>query len=438
MDISKLNEVERKEQIKKTNQRAIISLAPVIIAYIVFVLIRTSGGTIASGLVDELGWSASQVAMFTAVFSYVYSFANLPGGVLVDLLGAKKLIASSYIFMAVGLLILSLSNNYGLMLLARGLMGFGGAVVFTSLSKLIANWTKSTAYASVNSKVMAASKIGTLYAAAPLAMMIQSMGRRNAVLSIAMVVVVITIAIIVLTKESPAECGLYTIDELEGREKPIGKKAGNPFKGIGKVIIQPQVWMLLIGSVSMNGAINTFITNFGMTMLTKGAGFEAIGASGIITVNTFAGIASGLLLGSMLKIKGANNKNMTLLSFAMFIIAEAMVSFGFANLNATTWSIVFGLIGVASSIEVTTIYAILKNQVTVKYFGTTVGLCNFAAWLLGTSICTTVWGKIIDETFSVASFMNAARFQLVISIVGCICIIIAKDKVLPAFQDKED
>lgn len=67
-----------------------ISLAPVIIAYIVFVLIRTSGGTIASDLVEELGWDATQVAMFTSMFSYVYSFANIPGGILVDNIGGKK------------------------------------------------------------------------------------------------------------------------------------------------------------------------------------------------------------------------------------------------------------------------------------------------------------------------------------------------------------
>lgn len=437
MDLNTMSEEQRKQEIKTVNKKAALSLGPVILAYIVFVLIRTSGGTIAAELVNELGWTAAQVAMFTSMFSYVYSFANLPGGILVDNIGGKKTIAYSYIIMAVGLLIQSLTNNYGLMVLSRGLMGLGGAFVFVSLSRLIANWTKSSAYAGVNSKVMAASKIGTFYAATPLALMIKSMGRKNALLSIAFVVVAISAAIIMLTKESPAAVNLHTVDELEGREKPAVKKAENPFKGIGKIVIQPQVWLVLIASISFNGAINTFITNFGKTMLMKGAGYESVAASNIILINTVAGIISGILLGTFLKIKGVTNKVATYITFGLFIGAAGMVAFAFSSLGTLGWSIVFAMIGFGSSIEVTTIYAVLKDQVTVKNFGTAVGLCNFAAWLLGTSVCTTIWGQIIDEAFSVASFMNAARFQMCISVVGLICFIIAKDKVLPAFDENK-
>jgi sugar phosphate permease len=435
IDVNALSETERKEQIKKTNLRAAVSLAPVILAYIVFVLIRTSGGTVGKDLVDELGWAPAQLAMFTSVFSYVYSFANLPAGMLVDSVGGKKLIASAYVIMAVGLLLQSLTSNYGLLILSRGLMGFGGSVVFVALSRLIANWTKSSAYADVNAKVMAASKVGTFYAATPLAAMIASMGRKNALLSIAVVVVLITVAIFIFTREDPASVGLLTVDELEGREKPQVRKAQNPFKGIGKILMQPMVWLVLIGSISMNGAINTFITNFGRTMLAKGAGFEGVVPTNIITVNTVAGIISGLLLGQIMKIKGTNNKNMTLFSFALFITAEVMAAFFFKKLGVTGWSIAYALIGFGSSIEVTTIYAILKDQVTKKNFGTVVGVCNFFAWLLGTSICTSIWGKIIDVNYSAESFMNASRFQLAVSVVGCICILLAKDKLLPAFEE---
>ena len=435
INVADLSEAEKKEQIAKTRKAAAISLAPVILAYVVFVLIRTSGGTIGKDLVDELGWAPTQLALFTSVFSYVYSFANLPAGLLVNSIGGKKLIASAYVIMAVGLLLQSLTSSYPLLILSRGLMGFGGSVVFVALSRLIANWTKSSAYADVNAKVMAASKVGTFYAATPLALMIANMGRKNALLSIAAVVIAITVAIFLFTRESPAEKGLLTVDELEGREKPQVRKAQNPFKGIGKIIVQPQVWLVLLGSISMNGAINTFITNYGRTMLAKGAGFEGTIPTNIITVNTVAGIISGLLLGQIMKIKGTNNKNMTLFSFALFIIGEAMAAFMFPKLGITGWSIVFALIGFGSSIEVTTIYAMLKDQVTKKNFGTVVGLTNFAAWLLGTSICTTIWGKIIDVEYSAGSFMKAARFQLCVSIVGCICVLLAKDKLLPAFEE---
>ena len=435
MDINSLTDLQKKEEIKKTRTKAAISLCAPILAYIVFVFIRTSGGVIASQCVEELGWQPAQVAMFTSVFSYVYSFANLPGGMLVDRFGGKNLIASSYSIMAVGLAILAFSDSYPLMILARGLMGFGGAVVFSALSRLIANWTKSDQYASVNSKVMAASKIGTFFAATPLVLMLRSIGRRQSMIDFAVVVVAITIAIFLFTKEDPAACGLFTVDELEGRAHPEPKKAENPFKGIGQIIVQPQVWLVLIGSISFNGAINTFITNWGKTMLSQGAGFESVEATGIINVNTIAGIISGLLLGAMMRIKGATPKVMTILSFVLFLTGMGMVAFAMPSLGKLGWSIVFAVIGFGSSIEVTTIYAMLKDQVTLKHFGKVVGLCNFAAWLLGTSVCTTVWGKIVDAQYSIPSFMNAARFQFCFSVVGLICCILAKTETLPAFRE---
>ena len=41
--------------------------------------------------------------------------------------------------MAVGLLLQSFISSYGLLIFSRALMGLGGAFVFVSLSRLIAN-----------------------------------------------------------------------------------------------------------------------------------------------------------------------------------------------------------------------------------------------------------------------------------------------------------
>ena len=430
-----LTDAQRKQQIKAVQKKSIIVLTPGIIAYIVFVLVRTSGGTIASQLVRELGWTAAQVAMFTSMFSYVYSFANLPGGIITDILGARKTMSASYILIAVGCVIMGISNSYGLMLLARALMGLGGAVVYSGLSKVSVAWVRNRNYPGYNAKVMAISKIGTLYAATPLALMISTMGRKNALMIIAGVAVAITAAIIILMKDSPEECGMKSVDELEGNTAPTSKKAQNPLKGVGKLLLQPQVWFVVIASVSFNAAINTVVTNFGKTMLEQAGGMESVAAANIILINTFAGIVSGILLGSFLKLKFATNKIATYISFAMFGAALIMLGFFFPSLGTAGFSAVYLLIGFAASFEVSAIFAILRNMVTNKNYGTGVGLINFAAWLVGTSVCTTIWGFIVDEAYSIASFQNAVRFQLVYLLIGFVCFLFVKDKTLPAFEE---
>ncbi len=431
------NQLSVKDQVRAVQKKSIFVLAPGILAYIVFVLIRTSGGTIGAQLVDELGWKPAQVAMYTAVFSYVYAFANLPGGIITDTLGAKKTMGCSYILMAVGSVIMGVTNSYGLMLLARALMGLGGAVVFSGLSKLSVAWVRNRNYPGYNAKVMAASRIGTLLAATPLALMIKTTGRRTAMSVIAAVVLLITVAIFLLMKDSPADCGMKSIDELEGNAVPEKKKAGNPLKGVGKLLTQPQVWLLVLASVSFNGAINTIITNLGKTMLQKAGGLDTIVSGNVIMVNTIAGIISGILLGWFLKQKFATNKMAVYISFACFGIPMTIMAFALPALNATAFSVLYFFIGLGSSFEVSAIWGIMRNMVTNKNFGTGVGLVNFAAWLIGTSVCTTVWGQIIDEAYSVSSFQNALKFQLAYLIVGLVCFIFVKDKVLPAFDESK-
>jgi sugar phosphate permease len=427
---------ETKEEVKKVQRRGLWVLTPAVISYIVFVLVRTAGGTLASGLIDELGIQPEQVAMFTAIFTYVYAFANLPAGIITDILGARYTMSISYTLIAVGCLILGLSDNFNMLLLGRALMGLGGSAVYAGLCKTAVGWVRAKNYAGFTGRAMAFAKIGTLLAATPLVVAVKTVGRKSSMLAIGLAVVAITIALFLLIRDNPESVGMVSIDELEGNQKKTVAKAQNPLKGVGKLLIQPQVWLVVITIVGFNSAINTVVTNWGQTMLKQGAGLEATVASNIIMLCTFSGIAAGFLLALILK--KLSLKQVVAIAFGMFAVALALLAFFFTKLGVVGFSIVYFLIGFASSLEVSSLFAIGRNMVTSKNNGTVVGLMNFIAWLFGASVATTIWGKIIDASYSAGSFQKAILFQLALLAVGFVCFLFIKDKTIPALSDENE
>jgi MFS family permease len=171
-------------------------------------------------------------------------------------------------------------------------------------------------------------------------------------------------------------------------------------------------------------------------MLKQGAGLEATVASNIIMLCTFSGIAAGFLLALILK--KLSLKQVVAIAFGMFAVALALLAFFFTKLGVVGFSIVYFLIGFASSLEVSSLFAIGRNMVTSKNNGTVVGLMNFIAWLFGASVATTIWGKIIDASYSAGSFQKAILFQLALLAVGFVCFLFIKDKTIPALSDENE
>lgn len=423
-----------KNQVKQVQKRGWLVLTPAVLAYIVFVLVRTAGGTLASGLIDELGITPAQVAMFTSIFTYVYAFANLPAGVVTDILGARWMMSVSYLLIAVGCLILALTDSFNMLLVGRALMGLGGSAVYTGLCKTAVGWKRGRDYAGFTGQAMALSKIGTLLAATPLVLAVKAIGRKDSMLYITIAVIAITVALFFLIRDNPESVGMKSIDELEGNEKRI-VKAQSPLKGVGKLLVQPQVWLAVLSIVSFNAAINTVVTNWGQTMLKQGAGLAPAVAANVIMINTICGIISGFLLALLLK--KLKLKQVVAIAFAFFAIALAMLSFFFTKLGVAGFSVAYALIGLGASLETSSLFAIARNMVTTKNNGTVVGLMNFIAWLFGASVMTTIWGRIIDASYSAASFQKALLVQLIVLAIGFVCFLFVKDKTIPALSDEQ-
>lgn len=431
------NEVtqDKESLIKKVQRKKTPIFWTGLIAYMIVQLVKSAGGMILPSLITDYALTAAQSALFVATLNYVYSFAALPVGILTDTIGAKLTAGISYLFIALGSIIFAFSDNFTMLLIARGLTGLGIAAVYPAYSKILVAWERSKDYPAINGRIMGLAKFGTLLAATPLALMITGIGRRNSMLIIACATALITIGIFIFFVNKPSDVGLKTIDELEGNPTPVGKKSASPFAGMGKLFIQPQVWLLVITTIGINSALNTIIANWGATMMTKAMGFSIVNAGNIISIQTICAILGAFLVGHLIKAKGL--KFTINVTFVMFGVPMIIMALFLPKLNFIIMAIFFALFGLAGTAAISSLFSISRNIVTNKLYGTMIGLINFVCWLFGAGIATQIWAVFIDESYSAAGFQKAIWFQFALLAICFVCFIFVKDKTIDAFKEEQ-
>ncbi|MGW1835627.1 MFS transporter [Streptomyces sp. NPDC002067] len=108
--------------------------------YFVAVTYRTSLGVAGLDAADRFHINASALSTFSILQLLVYAGMQIPVGLLVDRLGAKKVLALGVVLYTVGQFGFALSGSYAMALGSRALLGCGDAMTFISVLRLGSRW----------------------------------------------------------------------------------------------------------------------------------------------------------------------------------------------------------------------------------------------------------------------------------------------------------
>jgi len=164
---------------------------------------RVSNSVIAPDLVRdlhldarELGWAGS--AFFLALFA-----VQLPVGLWFDRFGARRTVSTVSLLAVVGAVWISFAANAADLIAARIVMGLGCAASFMSVVFLCARWFEPARLATALSWVFAASNLGTLAGATPLAWVAATVGWRNGFLGLAAVTLAVVALFYLVVRDRP-------------------------------------------------------------------------------------------------------------------------------------------------------------------------------------------------------------------------------------------
>ncbi|HEY3468497.1 MAG TPA: MFS transporter [Amycolatopsis sp.] len=259
--------------------------------YLLAVFHRTSFGVAGLQAAERFGVGAAALGTFTVLQVGVYAAMQIPTGVLVDRYGPRRVLTVAVLVLGAGQLLLGLAHSYGLGLLARGVLGFGDALTFVSVLRLVAAHFPGRQYALLTSFTAAVGYIGNLAATVPLSLLLDAAGWTPTFLAVGAVTVLYTLVVALRVRDVPAGEQPPVRDAVRPRQlaHQVAEAWRTPGTRLG-------FWV----HFSTMFAPNALTLLWGVPWLVQGQGQSKATASALLTVFVFGSMAGGPLLGGLI------------------------------------------------------------------------------------------------------------------------------------------
>jgi MFS family permease len=146
------------------------------LGYILAVLQRTSLGVAGLDAAERFSISPAALSAFVFLQVAVYIAVQLPGGLLVDRWGPRRVLVVAGAFLAAGQLLLAVAPALGVVVLARALVGAGDGVVLVAVLALVPRWFPAGRVPLVTQLTAILSQTGQVLSAVPFVALLSAFG----------------------------------------------------------------------------------------------------------------------------------------------------------------------------------------------------------------------------------------------------------------------
>jgi MFS family permease len=194
---------------------------------------RVVPGVMAQDLMQSFGVTGTIVGLLSATYFYAYAALMLPGGVLIDAFGVRRVVAIGGAIMGAGALAMGSAPAVGPLFAGRFLVGLGATVTFVGTLKIAATWFPPGQFGTLSAVTATVGILGALVATAPLAALVDVAGWRGALWAVG-----------TITLAAAAACGLFVRDRPSNIADPVlpAPTVGRVVTGMGRVLRNPHTW----------------------------------------------------------------------------------------------------------------------------------------------------------------------------------------------------
>ena len=153
--------------------------------FLIAFLHRGAVGTVAKDLMGAFGGGAAMIGALSAMYFYPYAAAMIPGGMLVDAFGVRRVVALGGVVMAAGSLSMAAAPTAGVLFGGRFLVGLGATVTFVGCVKIAAAWFPAERFGTLSALTATVGILGSLVSTTPLALLAALAGWRGAFVVVA-------------------------------------------------------------------------------------------------------------------------------------------------------------------------------------------------------------------------------------------------------------
>ncbi len=375
--------------------------------YLAAFYIRVSPAVMTSELMRDLRISAGDLGYLSAFYYYAYVLMQFPTGVLVDTLGARKLLVLGSISAAAGTLLFALSNSFAVACAARAVMGAATAIGWVVTLKLATQWFPARQFAMLSGMGLLIGNIGALFAQVPLRMLVESFGWRTVAIASAAFIVTICLLAWGFVRDDPSEVGFLSF-------APAAVKGGKTSSGVSVGHIVRQIfsyrntWLIFIAQGGFVGAILSFTGLWGPPFLKVRFGVKPTTAAAICSVMIVCWAAASPICGHLSDRFGKRKP--------IYVAGAFLASFGWGimfyapGLPLAAFIVVAALTSFSAGAVILG-FAFAKESVPIRFMGTISGTVN-AGNMIGPMLLQPGIGRILDSQWS-GQAVNGARIYSV-------------------------
>ena len=398
-------------------RHAWLVLSAAVAVYILAVFHRTSLGVAGLIAAERFHISSAQLATFTMVQLLVYAAMQIPVGVMLDRVGAKKLLVTGVVLMTGGQFAFAFATTFGAGVAARVFVGMGDAMIFISLIQVVALWFPPARTAMVTQMTGVVGQIGAVAATAPLSAALHSVGWTRSFAGAASVGIVLGIVLIVVVRDSPYQN--HHRDELKMRA--VGR-------ALKLAWAEPGTRLGLWSHFTVQFGATVFALLWGFPFLVSGQGLTPAAASGLLIVMTVTAIVTSPLVGAFVT-RWPYSRSTLVLWIVVAIMAVWAVVLLWPG-RAPLWLLVVLVVVLAVGGPGSMVgFDLARTFNPPTRLGSASGIVNVGGFVASLSTVALI-GIVLDlvspggpATYTVDSFRVAMSVQYIVWVIGLIQIL---------------
>lgn len=385
-------------------------------AYCLVFLQRLSPAVLAPAMTSEFQAGGTLVGLLASSYFYTYALMQLPGGVMSDRLGTRRLVTASMACAAVGGLAFALAPTIGMAIAGRLMLGMGLALVLVPSYRALAYWFSSRDYVFACSLVIACGGMGSLLAGAPLGMAAEALGWRGAMTGVALISLALGALVWLFVRDMPPG---VAPEKPQAAERPEKNGRSGLLDNLKVVAGDGGIWLLAFWFFINGGVSFSFAGLWAGPYFMEGCGI-APGPAGVllslIGLGNLLGPMSGGVLGRLVpsrRLMLALGMGMTTLLLLWIIPRNGVM--GLAELGIWAFLFTFSLASVPP-----VLFAAAKERLPLSLAGTVSGFVYLFP-MLGAALYQLLIGVILDAGQAAGQARTAESFMPMLIFYGVSC-----------------
>ena len=398
---------------KKRQRLAWLMWGIMIITYMLNTFHAVAMGVIRQDLIRQFSLSESQYVQLTNAFSYTYMLMQIPAGILLDRIGARKISFLGNLIAAMGALLFSQGDSYLMLLVGRSLIGLGCSVCFLSVLKICSQWFEDRIFCTMSGVTCFVGMMGAAMAQAPLAALQNMVGWRTVFLGLFAITALAAFAILLFVKDTPAAFGLPEIHPATATQKI------SLLGAVKDILKNKATWPPFVSYGCFYGTYLLMTGLYGTSMLQTYYKCTEIQASSVLTLAVF-GCATGSVVIDWISDRFSNRRHTQFFCGIAFLFTWILLRITLGNAKMIFMYPLLFLFGFFSC-AYAVCWSCVKECNNPSYTGISTSIANIGGYL-GSILVPTITGSLYSQApaGSLESYHTILTAGFVITLAGVI------------------